>query len=202
MYRCQSQSPNSSHSPPLSPLVSIHLFSTSVSLFLLWNDTIFWTFIHLSVFSARIWAPWSLGLRLTSSVAKNSAQHVIGAPQMNGRKLWRWREDGPGSREEPLQGGGGKARWRPSEAQPESSHLAPSAPAFKTLSQLVPTHWASRESWVGHCICKRMMALQHHHQETIMMGFPGGTVIRSLPANAGDTGLSPGLGRSHMPRSN
>ena len=33
-------------------------------------------------------------------------------------------------------------------------------------------------------------------------GFPGGTVVESLPANAGDTGSSPGLGRSHMPRSN
>ena len=32
-------------------------------------------------------------------------------------------------------------------------------------------------------------------------GFPGGAVIESLPANAGDTGSSPGLGRSHMPRS-
>ena len=34
------------------------------------------------------------------------------------------------------------------------------------------------------------------------MGFPGGAVVEKLPANAGDTGLSPGLGRSHMPRSN
>ena len=34
------------------------------------------------------------------------------------------------------------------------------------------------------------------------MGFPGGAVVESLPANAGDTGSSPGLGRSHMPRSN
>ena len=33
-------------------------------------------------------------------------------------------------------------------------------------------------------------------------GFPGGTVVESLPANAGDTGSSPGLGRSHMSRSN
>ncbi|XP_057398832.1 EF-hand calcium-binding domain-containing protein 11-like isoform X7 [Balaenoptera acutorostrata] len=32
--------------------------------------------------------------------------------------------------------------------------------------------------------------------------FPGGTVIKNLPANAGDTDSSPGLGRSHMPRSN
>ena len=33
-------------------------------------------------------------------------------------------------------------------------------------------------------------------------GFPGGAVVENLPANAGDTGSSPGLGRCHMPRSN
>ena len=33
-------------------------------------------------------------------------------------------------------------------------------------------------------------------------GFPGGAVVWSLPANAGDAGSSPGLGGSHMPRSN
>ena len=33
-------------------------------------------------------------------------------------------------------------------------------------------------------------------------GFPGGTVVKNVPANAGDTGSSPDLGRSHMPRSN
>ena len=32
-------------------------------------------------------------------------------------------------------------------------------------------------------------------------GFPGGAVVDNLPANAGDTGSSPGLGGSHMPRS-
>ena len=32
-------------------------------------------------------------------------------------------------------------------------------------------------------------------------GFPDGAVVENLPANAGDTGSSPGLGRSHMPRS-
>ena len=31
--------------------------------------------------------------------------------------------------------------------------------------------------------------------------FPGGTVVENLPANAGDTGSSPGLGRSHTPQS-
>ena len=40
-------------------------------------------------------------------------------------------------------------------------------------------------------------------------GFPGGAVVKNLPANAGDTGSnagdtgsSPGPGRSHMPQSN
>ena len=33
-------------------------------------------------------------------------------------------------------------------------------------------------------------------------GFPGGAVVESLPANAENTGSSPGLGGSHMPWSN
>ena len=44
MCICQSQSPNSSH-PSLSPLVSIHFFSTFVSLFLLCK------YVHLYHFS-------------------------------------------------------------------------------------------------------------------------------------------------------
>ena len=35
-----------------------------------------------------------------------------------------------------------------------------------------------------------------------VVGFPGGAVVENLPAGAGDMGSSPGLGRSHMPRSN
>ena len=38
-------------------------------------------------------------------------------------------------------------------------------------------------------------------QNSIEPGFPGGAVVESLPADAGNTGSSPGLGRSHMPRS-
>ena len=34
------------------------------------------------------------------------------------------------------------------------------------------------------------------------LGFPGGAVVENPPANAGDTGSSPGPGRSHMPQSN
>ena len=34
-----------------------------------------------------------------------------------------------------------------------------------------------------------------------MLGFPGGAAVENPPANAGYTGSSPGLGRSHMTRS-
>ena len=34
------------------------------------------------------------------------------------------------------------------------------------------------------------------------LGFPGGAVVGSPPANAGDMGSSPGLGGSRVPRSN
>ena len=44
--------------------------------------------------------------------------------------------------------------------------------------------------------------LSEFQLENTVLGFPGGAVVENLPANAGDTGSSPGLGRSHMPRSN
>ena len=40
------------------------------------------------------------------------------------------------------------------------------------------------------------------HQTYILGGFPGGAVVKNPSANAGNMGSSPGLGRSHMPRSN
>ena len=40
------------------------------------------------------------------------------------------------------------------------------------------------------------------HLEVKVGDFPGGTVVKDPPANAGDTGSIPGVpGRSHMPRS-
>ena len=36
----------------------------------------------------------------------------------------------------------------------------------------------------------------------IIGDFPGGSVVKNPPANAGVTGSNPGPGRSHMPRSN
>ena len=44
--------------------------------------------------------------------------------------------------------------------------------------------------------------MEKNLKKYIYRGFPGGAVVKNLPANAGDTGSSPGLGRSHMLRSN
>ena len=43
--------------------------------------------------------------------------------------------------------------------------------------------------------------MQNEHTKVNCRGFPGGAVVENLPANAGSTGSSPGLGGSHMPRS-
>ena len=40
------------------------------------------------------------------------------------------------------------------------------------------------------------------HLKELLGDFPGDAVVKNLPANAGDTGSSPGPGRSHMPQSN
>ena len=49
-------------------------------------------------------------------------------------------------------------------------------------------------------LCSKQMTVSKY--KTIMPAFPGGAVVENLPANAGDTGSNPGLGRSHMPWSN
>ena len=48
---------------------------------------------------------------------------------------------------------------------------------------------------------KVKLILFYHTHKKASAGFPGGAVVENLPANAGDTGSSPGLGGSHMPRS-
>ena len=60
------------------------------------------------------------------------------------------------------------------------------------------------------CSCEVMLELKgnqrnavkktpHNKSTLTFRGFPGGTVVKNPPANAGDTGSSPGPGRSHMP---
>ena len=58
-------------------------------------------------------------------------------------------------------------------------------------------------------LVKHVMSKYYHsinenvtNKKFSLSGFPGGAVVQNPPANAGDTGSSPGPGRSHMPRSN
>ena len=44
--------------------------------------------------------------------------------------------------------------------------------------------------------------LEKYNENNVCWDFPGGTVVKNPPANAGDTGSSPGPGRPHMPWSN
>ena len=57
-------------------------------------------------------------------------------------------------------------------------------------------HAVDREAVTG------MGAIVHitEKDKITMRGFAGGAVVENLPTNAGDTGSSPGLGRSHVPR--
>ena len=49
---------------------------------------------------------------------------------------------------------------------------------------------------------QKSVSISKSNIKRFFWGFPGGATVENLPANAGDTGSSPGLGRSHMPRSN
>ena len=44
--------------------------------------------------------------------------------------------------------------------------------------------------------------MQNQYIQKSFKDFPGGAVVKNLPANAGDTGSIPGPGRSHLPQSN
>ena len=70
-------------------------------------------------------------------------------------------------------------------------------------AQRVPYRMNPRRNTPRHILIK---LTKIKFKETILKvargGFPGGAVVENLPANAGDMGSSPGLGRSHMLRSN
>ena len=60
----------------------------------------------------------------------------------------------------------------------------------------------SKVEWKGHFETGKLNPLRKKQSKNHPEDFPGGAVLKNPPANAGDTGSSPGLGRSHMPRSN
>ena len=61
-----------------------------------------------------------------------------------------------------------------------------------------------RVRWVGWGSCymeSHWVLILVAEDQKRLGGFPGGAVVESPPADAGDTGSCPGPGRSHMPRS-
>ena len=64
-------------------------------------------------------------------------------------------------------------------------------------THLLDTSLAAHHSPLG-----RFSVLFHFLKRLIPGAFPGGSVERSPPAGAGDMGLLPGEGRSHVPWSN
>ncbi|KAJ8779229.1 hypothetical protein J1605_012691 [Eschrichtius robustus] len=87
------------------------------------------------------------------------------------------------------------------EASHQPTHFPqphPPAPGART-SALCPPR---TERYVGRSGPPHRLHLNKQTNKRKCKGFPGGAVVENLPANAGDTGSSPGLGRSHMPRTN
>ena len=51
-------------------------------------------------------------------------------------------------------------------------------------------------------VAQRKMLCTFFSKKKNLRVFPGGSVVKNPPTNAGDTGSSPGPGRSYMPQSN
>ena len=72
--------------------------------------------------------------------------------------------------------------------------------AYKKDHQLTThkTHVAPGNLFGLHGVSK-IFEVNCYHLKMRGTGFPGGSVVENPPAKAGDTGSSPGLGRSHLP---
>ena len=49
---------------------------------------------------------------------------------------------------------------------------------------------------------KQLDLVRCRYTKNYLRGFPGSSVVKNLPASAGDTGLIPNSGRSHIPQRN
>ena len=68
-------------------------------------------------------------------------------------------------------------------------------------SRWVPSVTAFRDAFPGEEICFYTWGVakgKHEGLEVSTEHFPGGSAVKNLPSDAGDTGSTPGLGRFHM----
>ena len=80
-------------------------------------------------------------------------------------------------------------------------HVPPGTEDRKVSNLDLPTwslHSTGKEDNNHACKCEQKKQYLRCHEA----GFPGGSVVKNSPANARDTGPTPGLGRPHMPWSN
>ena len=68
---------------------------------------------------------------------------------------------------------------------------------LSSLLESLSPGWKTSKGCLGYKVL-----MESVNQKLSPWDFPGGTVVKNLPANAGDTGSIPGLGRSHVPQSN
>ena len=69
-----------------------------------------------------------------------------------------------------------------------------------TLNILINAYIFSPRKLVVQCLAEHICIVNTSvGKKKLTVGFPGGAVVGSLPANAGDTGSSPGLGGSRIP---
>ena len=74
--------------------------------------------------------------------------------------------------------------------------------AFSMIQWMLAILSLGKDSWIKCNPCYQRVDRKNEYTKTWYLGFPGGSVTKNLPANVGDLGLIPGLGRFHMPWSN
>ena len=93
----------------------------------------------------------------------------------------------------------GNINWSEASQRSSSQHQDPAlSNCLQTPVLDVPGQTTSKTRIQHHPSKKK----KQQQQKNMLQGFPGGAVVGNPPANAGDTGSSPGPGRSHMPQSN
>ena len=103
---------------------------------------------------------------------------------------------GPGTL---LERDGGRTHTQTPALPPALPNLSPRC-LGRDLIRLCPNSQIHRQMGSGEG--PQLFYDQERHTRGQASGFPGGAVVKNPPASAGDTGSSPGPGRSHIPQSN
>ena len=106
----------------------------------------------------------------------------------------------PGGRGAPRADPTGRAPGLPPRPTPASGWADTSAEGAAVSKGTQPSPGTVGEAAVAVLTPAFLEGLDSSFQNKIE-DFPGGAVVKNPPANAGDTGSSPGPGGSHMPRS-